>query len=168
MVTSKRPVLHLHYSTGEKILEATGLVLVGLAIGFTINSWGSLPERVPTHFNVLGQPDSYGEKGTFIIVPVILTILYLSLIGVSRIPHYFNYPWNITPQNAEGQYRLARQMLLLLRVEIAIVFFYIHWQGLEVSFGRSSGLGVWFLPIFLVLVFGTLIIYIIRMAKVRE
>ncbi|MEI7554576.1 DUF1648 domain-containing protein [Candidatus Chlorohelix sp.] len=167
MATSKRPVLRLNYNSGEKILEVAGLGLVGLTIGLTINSWGSLPERVPTHFNAVGQPDGYGEKGTFLIVPIILTILYLSLMLVSRIPHYFNYPWNITPQNAAGQYRLARQMLLLLRVEIAAIFFYIHWQGLEVSFGRSSGLGVWFLPIFLVMVFGTLLIYIIRMAKVR-
>jgi len=56
-------------------------------------TWSQLPERIPTHFGMNGQPDDYSGKpfGVFVL-PVMNVFVYLLLFFVPRIdPRRKNY-----------------------------------------------------------------------------
>jgi len=43
-----------------------------------------LPQKIPTHFNVEGQPDAFGSKGNLLIMLVVATLLFAVITLVSR------------------------------------------------------------------------------------
>jgi uncharacterized membrane protein len=47
-----------------------GFALVAIAVAVTAWLYGSLPERIPTHWNIRGEVDGYGSKWTLFIFPV--------------------------------------------------------------------------------------------------
>jgi hypothetical protein len=50
---------------------------------------------------------------------------------------------------------VAQVPLHLLMLELTLVFTYITWRTSEHAFGRARGLGVWFLPATLLVIFST-------------
>ncbi|MBI1882157.1 MAG: DUF1648 domain-containing protein, partial [Chloroflexi bacterium] len=136
-------------------LEAVAMGGILLSIGMLVLFWSSLPALVPTHFGVSGDVDAWGDKRTLLILPGVSLILYLTLTIASRFPHKFNYPWPITAQNAGEQYHLARSLLAWLKAETIILFAIIEWMTIRTALGQANGLGVVFLPFFMVVIFGT-------------
>jgi hypothetical protein len=154
-----RPVLLLNRSPVDILLEIlAGAGLVWM-LGTVILSWSSLPVSVPSYFGAGGEPDAWGSKWTFIILPLIGVALYVGLTVLTRYPHRYNYPWPITKENAERQYRLARAFLTLLKAEGIWFFGYLKMEAVEVAHRRSDGLGPEFLPIFLLTTFGSIGLY---------
>jgi len=97
----------------------------------------------------------------------IFAVLYTGLTVLSRYPHIYNYAWPITLQNAATQYRLARQMVIVLKTEIVWIFAYLDWQTIQTALGRAQGLGQAFLPIFLFIIFGSLGFYLYKGFQAR-
>jgi hypothetical protein len=145
----KRPVLNVPRTPFELALElvaAGGLVLVFIVLA---QAWSGLPDRVPQHFGATGQPDTWGGKNILWLFPGVAAGLSLLLTIANRFPQTFNYPWPITEQNAEAQYVLARTLLTAMKAEIVVLMAYLEWETIRVALGRSAGLGVAFLPVFL-------------------
>ncbi len=159
MKPSERPILDLPYSSQDLALEVAAVGGILLNLGLFGLFWPRLPAVVPTHFGVSGRPDAWGDKSTILILPAASLILYFMLTIVSRYPHKFNYLWPITAQNAAVQYRLARSLLLWLKVEIIALFGFLEWTTIWTALKQGEGLGLIFLPAVLGLIFGTLGVY---------
>jgi len=101
------------------------------------------------------------------LLPLIGSMLAGFLTLVSRHPETFNYTVKITPENAERQYRNALLMMRVMRVIIVFLFMLIDWEVIQIALGNSEGLGVWFLPIFLILVFVPIIYFAIRSKRLQ-
>jgi hypothetical protein len=101
------------------------------------------------------------------MVPIIASVLYLLLTVISRFPQYFNYMTVITEENAASQYKNARTLMSWMSVEITALFLFLECQNIQAAKAASSGLGIWFLPVFLIIVFGTIGIYIYKMFKLK-
>ncbi len=70
-----------------------GPVLIGLMIAFALAVYGRLPEQVPTHFGLSGEPDGWTPRlpGAF-LMPLLAAGVYLLLIVLRRIdPRGANY-----------------------------------------------------------------------------
>jgi hypothetical protein len=78
------------------------------------------------------------------------------LTFVSRYPHTFNYVVQITEENAQRQYQIACSMLNWLKTEMIWLFAYIDWQIFYLANTETPNLGIWFLPVSLIIIFGTL------------
>ncbi|MCL4295833.1 MAG: DUF1648 domain-containing protein [Anaerolineae bacterium] len=159
MKPGERPVIDLPYTSQEWALELIAVGGLALMIGMLSLAWFDLPTLVPTHFGPSGQADAWGDKRSILILPVISVILYLMLTVTNRYPHKFNYLWPITVQNAREQYRLARLLLAWLKAEMIILFTFLVWATIRVALGQAAGLGSIFLPVVLVIIFGTVGIY---------
>ncbi|MDD4146020.1 MAG: DUF1648 domain-containing protein [Clostridia bacterium] len=164
---NKRPVLQLPLTSWEKSLEAISIWGVLLHFTLLFTSWESLPGKIPQHFGVTGAPDAWGGKGTLMILPITTLVMYLLLTIISKYPHTFNYLYEINEKNAEVQYRYARYMLVVLKAEIIWSFLYIEWITIQVALGKAKGLGNMFLPIFLIINFGTIGVYFYKARKER-
>lgn len=162
-----RPVLDLPRTYGDWFFDVASLGGLILMVSCLVYFWPLLPETIPTHFGFSGAPDDWGSKNTLFLLPGLGLILYISLTVVGFFPHTYNYLWAITEKNARLQYKLAKALMGWLKVEIIWLFLYITWKTILVSLGRSAGLGIVFLPIFMAVTFGTLGIYFYLSARSR-
>lgn len=147
-----------------EVLSVMGVLFTFILI---YQSWGILPDRIPTHFGFTGQPDAWGSKEHLFFLPVIALAMYLFLTIVSRFPHTFNYPIKITEENAATQYLMARHLVAILKLETIWLFAYIQWVTIEVALGKATGLSNLFLPIFMVVMLGTLVVYFYKAREKR-
>ncbi|HEY5560874.1 MAG TPA: DUF1648 domain-containing protein [Clostridiaceae bacterium] len=155
-----RPKLKISYSIYEIIMELISVIALLINIWLLLKYYKLLPNTIPTHFNAAGVANGYGSKSSIFILPIIAFIICFFLTILSWFPNIFNYPKPITAENADYQYRSARQLMIIMKTEIIISFTYIEWTSLNAALGKAKGLGLWFLPIFLIAIFGTLAIYI--------
>ncbi|HEY9062074.1 MAG TPA: DUF1648 domain-containing protein [Pseudobacteroides sp.] len=167
MNKNDRPSIKIQFSLLEKVLEGISIFCIGAIIVVLFINWMSLPDRIPIHFGISGSPDSWGDKIKLIYIPIVMIFIYVMLTLVARFPHTFNYLVEITQDNAKFQYQNARKMILWLKAEIIIVFGYIEWITILVAHNRKPGMDVWFLPVFLILLFGTVIYHFLKMIRNR-
>lgn len=167
VMPSSRPVLQMPKSSLEIGLETAAALGILTMLYVTIKSWPLIPQTIPHHFGASGSPDAWGGKWTLWLLPGISLVLYVGLTILSRYPHIYNYPWPITEKNAAAQYHLALSLIGALKAEIIVVFAYLQQQTIQVALGKAEGLGVAFLPIFLILIFGTVGIYFVKAFQAR-
>jgi len=148
-----RPRIRIETTAFDLFLEGLSLlallILVGLPLLYWAQHWAQLPDSVPTHFDAAGRPDSYGSKGSLLALPFLGIALYVVLSFIQQVPHTFNYPVKITPDNAEPLFRHAVRMIRLLKVIITLGFAFILYRVIHTVLGQAEGLGAWFLPVFL-------------------
>ena len=158
----ERPKITPIPTSTDKLVEALGWLILLALWGWTITHYSSLPETIPTHFNAAGEADGFGSKVSIFALPVIATLLFIGLTVLNRYPQSFNYPTTITQDNAFRQYTLATRMLRYLKLVLVIVFGGIEFMTIQNATGKAAGLGAWFLPLTLVLVFFPLIYFLIK------
>jgi uncharacterized membrane protein len=164
---SPRPSIKVEKTNLERILGIVSFVMVVMLWMYLFLCWSSIPDKIPSHFGVLGKVDSWGSKSSLIALPIVMTVLYLMMTILSAFPQWYNYTVAITVENAEAQYENARTLMLWITLEIVAVFSYITWATVQVGLGNAKGLGLWFLPVFLVAIFGTIAYYIRKMNKLK-
>lgn len=141
-------------------LLAAGAFLLGCAV--VACNWSLLPETVPIHFGLFGQPDGFGSKGWLIAMPVLSAFMYLALSIAQRYPQFSNTPWKITAENREVQYALIRWLLQWLKLEVMVLLAFLQLSMVNVALGLATGLNMTFMIIFLVILFGTIASYMYR------
>lgn len=153
MTLPSRPRIRIPMTPIDLIMESAGWTILIILWVITLSRYELLPETIPTHFNAAGEPDSYGRKATLLILPALGTILFISMTVLNRFPHRFNYPTTITPENALRQYTIATSMIRYLKLAIVVVFLMIVVGTIRTVSGNASGLGAWFLPLFMGMIF---------------
>lgn len=117
----------------------------------------SLPEKIPTHYNFLGEIDGWGERS---VVWWILAIEVSSFVLVSLLsffPQVHNYPVKVTDENREALYHHSSLFVSQLTLSMTVTFAY----GLLVLLQIVPICMYLFLP-YLILAFGVLPVYNIR------
>ncbi|EIJ40343.1 Protein of unknown function (DUF1648) [Galbibacter orientalis DSM 19592] len=163
-----RPKIKIELTKADKILEIIGLILLVAFWCMTIINYTKLPEIIPTHYNGMGEADGYGGKGNILILPVIATILFIGLTKLNKFPHIFNYPTKITQENALEQYTNATRMMRILKLIIVVIFGLIAFQTIRFANEQTTGLGKWFLPMSMGLIFIPLIYFIAKSFKTKK
>jgi uncharacterized membrane protein len=162
-----RPKTELEITSLDKILEVAGWLALAVLWGYTLNNYSHLPETIPTHFNALGEVDSYGGKATILILPILGTVLIIGMSVLNKFPHVFNFPVKITPENASKQYTMATRMIRYLKFAIALIFIMIQWAVMSAVNGGTGGPGIWLLPLTLAILFIPLGYFIYKSFKAK-
>lgn len=163
-----RPIIELEKSEFDKLIETGGIILLFVLIGMTTYFYGSLPEQVPSHFNSSGEPDAYSGKWIVWLMPILGSAIYFGLRKLAKVPHTFNYPMKLTDQNIERAYRNGSRLIMCMAVVILSAFTYINYSMFRTSLGDQQGLGSSFLPIFICVLFGTIIYYSFMILKAKK
>jgi uncharacterized membrane protein len=163
-----RPRIKLKLSSHDYVIEFLGIAFLVILIAIPLFYYNHLPEKIPVHFNSAGQPDGFGGKPSLYILPATGLFVYFLLTALSVFPHVYNFPVPITPENAEVQYRLATRLMRILKTVILLLFSFISWISVRTATGKADGLGKLFLPVFLFLIFGVIIIYLFQSLNNRN
>ncbi len=162
-----RPKIHLPRTSLLTIIDCAAALLLLFVLVLAAMYWQDMPDRIPTHFNIMGQPDGWGGKSGFLTFPVLSLIMFIMLTVFSFFPEIGNYPWEITEENAERQYHLVRLLLGGLKVEIMTIFLYFEWLTIQVGMVKAVwGMSV-FMPVMMGVIFGTIAVYIVMGWRAR-
>lgn len=140
-------------SAFDKGIEVLCIILLIILWGLSIANYLLSPEIVAIHFDLKGKPDGHGSKWMLLVLPCIPTLLYFAMGFINKYPHHLNYPVTITVSNAKKQYGIATRMIRLVKLSVILVFTIEVLFSLLITLGISKGLGIFFLPLTLLLLF---------------
>jgi len=146
----------------DRIMTGLSFLILLVTTVFVLLRWDSLPEQIPSHYNFKGQPDAYGGTGSLIFSMVMGWVMLLTMMIVSRFPHLWNTGVERTPANAAVVNRIVRDMISVMELCLATLFGYMIIVPVI-----GSEMCVWFMPAFLILIFGTIIVTAVRLIRNR-
>ena len=159
------PKLKLKLTILDYLIEILGLLLFSSTWIFIISIYNSLPDIIPIHYNALGTADNFGKKWMILSLPIVSTVLFIGLTLLNYFPESFNYPTKINEDNALIQYTYATRLIRYLKLVIVFIFGILLYQTTRYPLNQNDGLGIWFLPMFLGLIFIPLIFYVLKSVK---
>ena len=151
-----------------KALEITAFSLLLFLWAITAWAiWGSnpLPARIPTHFNLAGQPDGWGTPALFWMQPAMGTAIYLLMTLVARFNSAFNFPMRVPSGARRRVEAIALQMILWLKVEVICLLAWIQYWTIRIVRQGQGRLWPVTVPLLLVAVFGTIAWHIAAMRR---
>lgn len=164
----ERPKINLPLTLFDKIIEVTSFVALVVFWLMNIFAFSTLPENIPTHYNGMGEVDSYGPKTTIFLLPVLGTLIFAFLTFIIRKPESFNYTVEITEENALAQYTNSTKLIRFMKLSLIILFIVIDYKTIETASGTSDGLGKWFLPFTIALIFIPVIFSVYKSFSKKE
>lgn len=155
--------MKLRYTKFQAVSEIIGLLLLVGMIIFVYINWNQIPQQVPTHYNANGEIDSWGSKYSILSLLIISIFLYGFITAVSFFPQIWNVPVQITAENKEAVYLSTKNLLILVKVEIITLFFYLEYHTIT-----SQPLTIMFLPVVLITLFGTIIFFTVQTIRLGK
>ena len=129
----------------------------------TLTNYSILPEIIPIHFNGAGKADGFGNKTHIFVLPIISTLLFIGLTILNKHPHIFNYPSQITKENAVRSIYKCNSNDKGFEISYCSTFWINRFRKIQIVNGHADGLGTWFLP-FTIGVFLILTLYFLMMS----
>jgi uncharacterized membrane protein len=164
----ERPKWRPEWTPFDKTMEIISWVFFLLMWGIIIANFFSLPDSVPTHFNVEGKADGYGERYTVLWFPAVITAGFILLREVAKRPWHFNYIVAPTPQNYQELYRLNIRSLRIIRMVVAVMGTYVAYAIIRGAKEGGYDLSFWALPIFLVGMIVPAVVAIVKSFKLKS
>ena len=124
------------------------LCLVGTVI-FLIISWKTISSEI-----------KITDKNSLIVLLVVGWIMFIGLSVVEKFPQIWNTGIQVTEQNKEKVYRILKNMIGTIKLLVALVFSYLTLQS-----ATGENLSPLFLPVFLILMFGSIAFFIFQLLK---
>ena len=122
MEYKERPIIEIQLTEADKRVERACIALLIILWAGVTYGYSTLPDKIPTHYNINNIPDAFDSKVYIFAIPGIATLLYILLSVVNRFPHKFNYLKPVTEENASRMYHSATSMLRVVKMLILIGF----------------------------------------------
>lgn len=98
-----------------------------------------LPDRIPIHFDLHGQPNGWGSPASLPLLPAIAVGVFLLLTVIARFPETFNYPVAVTDANRQRLQALTMDLLAWMRMEVSCLFAAIQWISIQAAHHPQGG-----------------------------
>lgn len=135
--------------------------LLGIFI-WIIAIWNYIPNKIPVHYDLVGNIDRYGSKIQILYLPIISSILYLMTEVLERKPHTWNVGVKITKENQAQVYQTLLYMIGTLKWLMVFGFFYMTIYSI-----LGIPLSAWFSVVFLTMIFGSLAFWLRQLYKMK-
>lgn len=140
----------------QKLVEIMGVIFIIVFIAYLAMTYGSLPDRIPGHFNAQGEITRYGSKSEVLVTPVLGILMYVGLTLLQMNPKIWSVP--LTEANDEKKaYHNLKSMIIALKVELIGFFLYISYNQIN-----GSNLSLYATIIFIPVVLMTLFFFILK------
>lgn len=145
-----------------RIINILCLIMVLGTTIWLVAYWKNIPAEIPTHFDIYGNADDFGSKKDIIMLPIFTWIM----LGVMSLVECFPGTWNtgvkVTPENSARVYAIIKGMLVWVKFLVILIF-----VMLTIFSALGKSLPVWLVPVEMVLIFGTIIVNLVRLYKAR-
>ena len=117
--------------------KTCSIVIVIFAWVYTILNFNNLPDVIPVHFDVNGDPDGFGSKYTIWFLLIVATLCSALMFYLSV---NLNSPLLNIPQNLKEHKTLGSFFVNLLNVTISLIFLFIIYESFQLAFEVKSSL----------------------------
>lgn len=156
----KRPKIKIEKEPIDWVLDLLAALATILLVVLPIYYYSDLPDSIPKHYNLAGEPDAFENKSVLFALPVIGVLLFLGLSWLATIPHTYNYPALITRENASDQYLWGSRFMRFINASTAGLFLYLSYSTIQLALGNQSKISPWMLPVYLTVFFGVMAVYL--------
>jgi len=112
---NKRPRIKIPLTALDYILEIVALLVVLATIILYVVYW-------------IFSPEEYSIKILLLFtLPITSIFIYAMLTILNKYPHIFNFPVNVTEENAFFLYKTATRMMRWIKLLCCLLFAYIVW-----------------------------------------
>ena len=143
----------------RKSVEVVGL---GMLVVLYYVTWSAisgpnpLPDRIPTHFDISGNPNAWGSPQVLVMLPIIATGLYVMMTVLASIKtSRYNLPVRVTPANLPFIREQTGVMVSWLKLEFVSLFTYVQWTIVQSARSGEFHFSPLMIPVFLITVFAT-------------
>ena len=135
--------------------------LVGIVV-YLIITWSSLPDQIPGHFGADGTVTRWDGKGTLLVMPIFAWVSFCGITIIERFPQIWNTGVRVTEENKIRVYRVIKSLLGALKIILVTAFVL-----LTVIQSLALNLPDLYLPVIGTLLFGAIIVSMIRLVRAR-
>lgn len=143
-----------------KVINILNLSFITISIIILLLTYNYIPNKLPTHYDFFGNPDAWGDKSSIWVIIIVVIVLNIILHIVGMFPQTWNIPIELNDSNRSIVYELLSNMLSVLRLEMTIMF--ISFLYFEITLLRLPTVSLIF---FLVLIFSTIVLYMVKIYK---
>lgn len=158
----------IRFSVTNKFLEAAAVLALITLTSVPLAHYGNLPSEVPSHYCFRGIPDDWSGKASIWTLPFIGFLLYS---GMSLLNFFVVAKIRAADAKKKDEPVPREKILTLIQVLklfLLLTFGYIVWMTIRVAQGRAEGLGVWFLPAFIVLMTFLPIVFLVAGSGIKK
>ena len=148
-------------------MEALALLALIATVLLLAGNWRRLPPIVPIHFGLTGAPNAWGGKDKLWLLSALSAGLYLFLTIAAKHPSSLNIPSGIDREHPEVQ-SLLLGMATTLKAVVLLDLLALVWLSIQTALGKSDGLGIWFLPVTLMIFLLVSIGYWLKLRRYRR
>lgn len=109
----------------RKIVNVLGWVVLIAMFVYVAMIWNSLPDQIPMHYNLQGEIDSYGGPAFILIMPIVMSLLFIMIAVIEHHPGIWNIPVEVCESAKEKIYESMALTLVTIR------FLLILFAGIE-------------------------------------
>jgi uncharacterized membrane protein len=142
------------------------------------SAYDSLPERMPSHFNFQGEPDSYSSKnqfyGSWLFALVLLNVLLPSVRLLIRIvpTSMINVPhreyWLANPERKHQMAAKMTNLMVGMAIGLNLIFFLLFESIRSYTLTGEASLPFWTPLLILPLLILLPLVFVFRMFRVPE
>jgi len=143
----------------RRTLETITLSAFAVLLWITLSALygpSPLPERIPIHFGIDGQPNGWGSPAGLWLLPPIAAVVYAGMTLVTRFPSAFNYPVRVTAANRARLEAVIFQMVAWIKTEVVCLFTFIQWCVVQSARQGKLVLSPLVVPLFIAAIFITI------------
>lgn len=144
-------------------------ITIGLAV-WLIFLYPALPETIPTHWGINGQPDAWSDKSLFSVFSLAFTLLFTQFLMYGLSYGIFNSAVQVKAQDSalslqrEHKMRnLSTEMMALMNLITTLFLGFISVQSFwSIVYDDMTLSMAYSMPLFIVLIFGSIYYYMKR------
>lgn len=164
-----KPKIKIPVEGIDLIIDLIVLVMLLFLWGYVLVSYTSLPETIPSHFNIQGEVDGYSGRNSIWVLMTITTIMAVGMYVLTKYPHIHNHLEEITEENAARNYKMSCRLLRFVNLFTILIMSGIVYSIIEKTAGNELVLKS--SVIYIIIIFSVimpLILYIYTLKKKKN
>jgi len=161
----------------KRIYDFANIILFVLMGSGVLANYSRLPERIPTHFDIAGRPDSWGGRSTILILAAtalgLTALFYLLMPLVSRLdknPQIVNIPrkdelFKLPPEKRLPYWDLMKEFMAGMACALNLLFYLLLRGTLRIAAGRVDQLHLMDIVPGMAVLFLMIVVYFVRMSS---
>ena len=142
-----------------KIIDYLNYIIIISLLAHSLYMFDALPDVIPVHFTWDGSADNWNSKYFIFLEIGVLMIIHGVLTYAAKFYTQYNYPVEITNENAEFQYVLALKYFVILKSLNVGLFSYIYYVMIVGAFEKEKAKLEWWFWIIVVMICSSTYIY---------
>jgi uncharacterized membrane protein len=103
-------------------------IMMAIPFAYLAYIWGDLPQKIPTHFNIDGLPDKFGNKPEILVLLIILAAVSMGVYFLLQNIHRVDPKKKYADTTLSVMVKLS-VLIVLLMTFVSLIILYFTLQG---------------------------------------